>query len=83
MGRSIVPGSPMTEPREGRYAVLSDGDRWRVLHCDRVIGEYADGETARRIAESLCLSLASGACEISLTVQNEAGRLRTRRVTGS
>ena len=80
MKKCIVPGSDMSEPRHGRYAVLRYGDEWRLLYGTAVIGQFPTLEAAKDVAEKLCRAVANVGFEVDLTVQTWAGELRRERM---
>ena len=80
MSKCIVPGSPMTEPRHGRYAVIRYGDEWRLLYGTATIGQFPTLEAAKEVADKLCRAVANVGFDVDLTVQTWTGELRRERI---
>ena len=74
--KSVVPGSPMDEPRHGRYAVLRFGNEWRLMYGAAVIGQFGSPEAANEVADKLCRAVANVGFDVDLTVQTANGELR-------
>ena len=80
MTKCIVPGSDMSEPRHGRYAVIRYGEEWRLLYGTSTIGRFPTLDAARAVAEKLCRAVANVGFNVDLTVHTWAGELRAERI---
>ena len=80
MIRCVVPGSDMSRPRHGRYAVIRYGDEWRLLYGTSTIGQFPTLEAARDVADKLCRAVANVGFEVDLTVQSWTGELCRERI---
>ena len=81
MSERNVPGSDMTEPRHGRYAVIDYGDEWRLLYGTATIGQFPSLEAATEVADKLCRAVADVGFDVDLTVQTRTGELRAERIS--
>ncbi len=81
MSKCVVPGSDMSRPRHGRYALIRHGDRWRFLYGAQTIGDFPTWEAAREVAEKLCRAVAGVGFDVDLTVHTWAGELRRERIS--
>ena len=80
MTKCVVPGSDLSRPRHGRYAVIRYGDEWRLLYGSATIGQFPTSEAALSVAEKLCRAVANVGFDVDLTVHTWTGELRRERI---
>ena len=81
MIKCVEPGSDMSQPRHGRYAVIRYGDEWRLLYGEATIGQFPTAEAALDVAEKLCRAVANVGFDVDLTTQSSTGELRRERIS--